>query len=233
MLHSINATNLIDHRDCIIKFNDDDITECPACHKSFAPNPLFACAYNVDKHSTHASIVYFCRDCSTVFFGHYTISNTSSVGNTIRYNDAHFLFVEPIKFTKTVFDKKIIKLSPLFDKIYNQALVAETSCLDEIAGLGYRKSLEFLIKDFAIHENPEDEDKIKSMPLAACIKNYIDSPNIKTLATRSAWIGNDEAHYIRKQENRDVSDMKSFIQATVYFISMILITEDAASMEPK
>lgn len=233
MLHSLKATNLIDQRECSIKFSDDDITECPACHKSFVPNPLFACAYNIDEVSTRASIVYFCRDCSTAFLGHYIISNISSTGSSIRFNDAHFLFVEPIKFSKTVFDPKIINLSPQFDKIYNQALAAETSGLDEIAGLGYRKSLEFLIKDFAIHENPEDEEKIKSMPLAACIKNYIDSPNIKTLATRSAWIGNDEAHYIRKQEDRDVSDMKSFIQATVYFISMILITEDAASMEPK
>ncbi len=55
----------------------------------------------------------------------------------------------------------------------------------------------------------------------------------KTLATQSAWIGNDETHYIRKQEDRDVQDIKSFIQAIVYFIGMILITEDASTMEPK
>ena len=55
----------------------------------------------------------------------------------------------------------------------------------------------------------------------------------KTLATQSAWIGNDDTHYIRKQEDRDVQDIKSFIQAIVYFIGMILITEDASTMEPK
>ena len=66
-----------------------------------------------------------------------------------------------------------------------------------------------------------------------CHENYISADNIKTLAERSTWIGNDEAHYIRKQEDRDVSDMKAFIQAIVYFIGMILITEDAASMSPK
>ena len=104
---------------------------------------------------------------------------------------------------------------------------------DEIAGLGYRKALEFLIIDFAIHEHPDDEEKIKANSLSKCIKNYIDADHIKTLAERSAWIGNDEAHYIRKQEDRDVSDMKAFIQATVYFIAMVLITEDASSMTPK
>lgn len=101
------------------------------------------------------------------------------------------------------------------------------------AGLGYRKALEFLIKDFAIHKQPDEEEAIKNKPLMQCIKNYISDDRIITLAERSAWIGNDEAHYIRKQEDRDVSDMKNFIQAIVYFIGMVLITEDAASMTPK
>lgn len=69
--------------------------------------------------------------------------------------------------------------------------------------------------------------------ISKCINKYIDNERIKTLAERSSWIGNDEAHYIRKQEDRDVNDMKAFIKATVYFIGMILITEDAETMEPK
>ena len=93
--------------------------------------------------------------------------------------------------------------------------------------------MEFLIKDFAIHKNPESIDEIKKQPLAQCIRNYISSEEIKLLAERCAWIGNDEAHYIRVQEDRDVSDMKAFIQAMVYFIGMILITEDAATMSSK
>lgn len=97
----------------------------------------------------------------------------------------------------------------------------------------YRKALEFLIKDYSIHKFPDDSEDIKSKPLAQCIKKYIKNDYILTLAERSAWIGNDEAHYIRKQEDRDVSDMKAFIQAIVYFIGMVLITEDAASMTPK
>ncbi len=233
MLHSIKAKNLIDSRECVIKFYDTDITECPLCHKSFSPLPLFACVYELPNSHTNASVVFFCRDCSSPFIGHYRISNTSANSNSITYNSATFLSIEPIKFIKKSFDSRINDLSPQFVKIYNQALAAETSGLDEIAGLGYRKALEFLIKDFSNHEHPDEEDKIKSMPLSACIKDYIDAPNIKTLATRSTWIGNDEAHYIRKQEDRDVNDMKAFITATVYFISMILITEDAESMEPK
>lgn len=69
--------------------------------------------------------------------------------------------------------------------------------------------------------------------LGPCIKNYIDDPRIKTLVEKSAWIGNDEAHYIRKKENRDIADMKAFIKATVYFVSMVLITKDAETIKPK
>lgn len=233
MLHSLTAKNCFDARNCTVKFDDKEITECPICHKSFAPNPLFVCAYRSSEDEYKASVAYLCRDCSSVFLGNYKISNTSSSTNSITFNDAKLLSVEPVKYVEKQFDSHISNLSSQFVKIYNQASAAEASGLDEIAGLGYRKSLEFLIKDFAIHEHPDDEDKIKSMPLAACIRDYIESPNIKTLATRSAWIGNDEAHYVRKQEDRDVGDMKAFIQATVYFISMILITEDAATIEPK
>ena len=71
------------------------------------------------------------------------------------------------------------------------------------------------------------------MPLAQCIKTYITENRIKTLAERSAWIGNDEAHYVRKQDDRDISDMKKFIEALVYFINMTSVLEDAASMNPK
>ena len=64
-------------------------------------------------------------------------------------------------------------------------------------------------------------------------KDYIDNPQIKVLAERSAWLENDEAHYVRKHIDRDIVDMKRFIMATVYFISMILISEDAESINPR
>lgn len=91
----------------------------------------------------------------------------------------------------------------------------------------------YIIRLLLLNPPSNEKESIKVKPLAQCIKSYIANESITTLAERSAWIGNDEAHYIRKQEDRDVSDMKNFIQAIVYFIGMILITEDAASMTPK
>ncbi len=210
-----------------ISFSAEEVNECPLCKKAIKPVRLNI--FHLEKSSPYNAHGHFlCTSCQRSFVADYHV--------ILKGNDYEVtgpLNIGPVSYVKAHFDNNITTMSPQFDKIYNQALAAETSGLDEIAGLGYRKALEFLVKDFAIHEHPDDESKIKSMPLATCIKDYIDAPNIKTLATRSAWIGNDEAHYIRKQENRDVTDMKAFIQATVYFISMILITEDAAAMEPK
>lgn len=201
---------------------------CPICKANISPFPLYAFAYDTKNRTHHACILNYCTGCHSPFISTYQ----ASVDGNGESEEINYIGSEPNRFDKQNFDNKVTKLSPQFDKIYNQALAAESSGLDEIAGLGYRKALEFLIKDYAIHEHPDEAESIKLKPLAQCIKNYISADNIKTLAERSAWIGNDEAHYIRKQEDRDVSDMKSFIQAIVYFIGMMLITEDAASIKP-
>ncbi len=209
------------------QFYYEPVNVCPICKAIISP--IFISA-SLDTDST-ASIFDYCNNCHQTFVTQHKIEPRNPSSSF--YEDLGILSSEPNRFVKQDFDPRVSALSPQFDKIYNQALAAETAMLDEIAGLGYRKSLEFLIKDFAIHEHPDAEETIKSAPLSQCIRNYISADNIKTLAERSAWIGNDEAHYIRKQEDRDVSDMKNFIQACVYFIAMTLITEDAKTMTPK
>ena len=93
--------------------------------------------------------------------------------------------------------------------------------------------MEFLVKDYAIYKNNEKEEIIKNTWMSDCIKTYIDNEQIKTLAEKSEWIGNDETHYVRKQEDRDINDMKRFIDAMTYFISMSLIVDDASTMQSK
>ncbi len=55
-----------------------------------------------------------------------------------------------------------------------------------------------MVKDYAIYKNKEKEKLIKETWMSDCIKNYIDNDQIKILAEKSEWIGNDEAHYVRK-----------------------------------
>ena len=40
------------------------------------------------------------------------------------------------------------------------------------------------------------------------------------MAKRATWLGNDETHYFRKWEDKDLSDLKKLIEMTVHFISM-------------
>lgn len=123
-------------------------------------------------------------------------------------------------------------LSPSFVKIYHQAEKAENDGLDEICGIGYRKSLEFLVKDYLCDKFPEETEKIQSEPLGAALKR-IESRQIYTLASRATWIGNDETHYVRKHENSDVEQMKRFINAMVHYIDSELAFKEAEEILPK
>lgn len=225
-LSKVTHNKFIERFVSVLKYNP--VSVCPICKANISPVEISIIAYDGKPSSNMACVLNFCTGCKSPFLSIYKISPDGN-GNA---TELQHIRSEPNRFAEQLFDEKITNLSPQFVKIYNQALAAEAMELDEIAGLGYRKAMEFLIKDFAIHKYPDHSDNIKRMPLAQCIRNYISSDEIKTLAERCAWIGNDEAHYVRKQEDRDVSDMKSFIQAMVYFIGMILITEDAASMIP-
>ena len=97
---------------------------------------------------------------------------------------------------KRTFSNIISELSPNFCEIYNQAYIAEQTNLMQICGTGYRKSLEFLIKDYLISTLPEDQhEAIKNKFLNNCIRDNISNINIKTVASRAVWLGNDETHY--------------------------------------
>lgn len=208
-----------------VSYNEPDI--CPLCHYAITPNCVEEEWYRDSSGYRHLAVFYTCPHCFRPFVTHFIDGTRFDYHMTPRID-----YCGPSLFSPKVFEDDILALSMQFVKIYNQSLEAKNRGLDEIAGIGYRKSLEFLVKDYCKHKHPEKDDEIERSPLAKCISDYIAHPQINTLASRAAWIGNDETHYIRKLENRDVSDMKKFIDATLHYISMELAVEDAASMSP-
>ena len=111
-------------------------------------------------------------------------------------------------------------------KIHLQAMAAETYELDQIVGIGLRRALEFLIKDFAIRQHPTDSEFIKSTrSLSTIINKYCDDVRIKTAAERAAWLGNDHAHYLREWLDRDIVDLKLLIDLAVHWIDSELLTK--------
>lgn len=230
MTTEITAFNLDPNDSSTCDFQIQLPRKCPICSTAHASSPVCSGYLHGRYGDAKLYSMFFCPSCESAFFVSYRVtddySNYSKTCGTI-------IAQYPNPSTTTPFSEEISILSPKFVEIYHQSEIAESTNLTEICGIGYRKALEFLVKDFAIHEHPEDKEIIEKKLLSQCIKNYIDDDRIKTLAERSAWIGNDEAHYVRKQEDRDVSDLKNFIKAIVYFIGMILVTEDAASITSK
>jgi hypothetical protein len=115
-------------------------------------------------------------------------------------------------------EKTILEISEKFVEIYNQAQQAELSGLDLICGAGYRKAFEYLIKDYVSKDKPDDAEKIKDMSVSSVIEKYITCSDLKEMAKRAIWLGNDETHIVRKWEEKDLDDLKKLIDITVITI---------------
>lgn len=143
-------------------------------------------------------------------------------------HQGHFVTVLPnAQPQNKVFSEIINSISPQFVSIYNQAYHAEQTNLDQICGVGYRKALEFLIKDYLISKEIDEQIKenIKKKFLNNCIQDYVQNDNIKNVAKRAVWLGNDETHYVRVWANKDVNNLKQLIDLTVRWIENEVETE--------
>jgi len=119
--------------------------------------------------------------------------------------------------------EQITKTSADFVTIYDQAMQAESAKLDQLVGMGLRKALEFLIKDFLVKEHAEEADEIRRMLLGRCIEKYVDDGKLKMAAQRAAWLGNDETHYERRWDTKDVTDLKRLVHLTENWIDSALV----------
>lgn len=134
------------------------------------------------------------------------------------------LFIHPTPPLHPMIPDGIEEISPNFVKIYAQAVAAEKLGLDELDGIGYRKALEFLIKDYLCFKFPEKSESIKTKFLGSCIKEYVQDQNIKSCAERAIWLANDETHYERRWQERDRNDLSLLLQLTLHWISNELLT---------
>ena len=191
--------------------------ECPQCHNKGTFSPLW-CFYNSKagvNNDNRLEVIYRCPNshCYEIFIGFYQ-QNLNSFFVLKR--------AEPKKYITREFPEIIKSLSTEFSDIYNQSLKAEHDGLKQICGPGYRKALEFLIKDYLIRKTIEEKDieAIKNELLGVCIANRIDDQKIKNVAKRAVWLGNDETHYIRKWGEKDLQDLKKLIDLTIHWIEV-------------
>lgn len=209
--------------------------ECPVCHTTLDPTIFHKIVTtSEDGKSATLSLLSFCRRCRSSFLSTYTVIKDEATYREHRYFDANLIQSVPFTPVPQAFSDNISRVSPRFVDIYNQAYQAEQLHLTDISGMGYRKSLEFLVKDYLIFKSPDSKDAVEKLGLSQCVDKLHDiNPSLKAIAKCATWLGNDEAHYIRLHMDYDTDDLKRFIDAMVTLINLLFITEEAASIESK
>ena len=204
---------------------------CPNCKKPTNPDLVNSSYFFLREDETSLVLTLICLGCKH-FWTEEFIATKYSTGN---YSSDYDYKVEHIKVspklpTDIPISDDVEIVSPIGKQIYVQALKAEHEQLDHIAGIGYRKALEFFVKDFSIVTNPDDEEKITKMSLKQVIEKYIKDEDLKTFALASAYIGNDEGHYYRNNPDKDFTDLKNYLHGVIHYMEMKLNFLDAQDL---
>lgn len=188
---------------------------CPMCHRNIDPKKI--ASFHLEGRNLIQSL-FQCTHfkCQEVFIGTYAPGNPGQFA---------LMRTSPTTPKKEDFSEIIRNISATFVEIYNQALSAESANLPQLVGIGIRKALEFLVKDFAVNQHPGKEVEIRKLFIGQCIEEYIQDANVKACAKRAAWLGNDETHYTRKWEDKDINDLKLLTKLTVNWIENVVLTK--------
>lgn len=186
---------------------------CPFCKNTGKQNIIAATAY-FGKHDKYDGCsLSACSYCGSNSVNYYELDkdNSSHVG------DITFKLVctSPQMIKSDDIPDLITEKFPRFTKIYNQSKQAFEDSLDEIAGMGFRKSIEILITDFLKDFTPEGvNDEWLENPKTS-LSQKIDKLGSKRLITLSktiSYLGNDETHYTRRHEEHDTKSLLAFIK---------------------
>lgn len=228
MIKIYKAINCQD-KNVYVEFEVKEPNICPIC--SHAIEPVHIASYYLHNPGGLAAeylfiSIYLCRGCE-----HFFVNISSGSDCLSRYIKANGSVIFPYQEPTIDVPENIKTVSPNFVEIYTQANKAESQGLLELVGMGYRKALEFLVKDFAIHNNPDNKESIEKCSLSTAIKKYISNEKIQNLSIAVAWLGNDETHYLKKHEDYGIEHLKNFIKAVMFFINSDLEVENAVKLQ--
>jgi hypothetical protein len=181
---------------------------CPICHRHSEMQIISADRIDNGK-GVQAIIRCAYVGCRQFFFCYYGPIPTGAL-----------LSIRPIRPDVSAFPEAVTQLSPLFVSIFREAEEAAQLGLKQIAGPGYRKAFEFLIKDYAKSLAPDQATEIEAKFAGAIVNDYLADPRIQAVAKRSLWLGNDETHYLRKWSDHDIADLVTLIKLTANWIEI-------------
>lgn len=205
---------------------------CPNCKKPTNPHLVNSAYCPIDSTYTSLALTFRCLGCKHYWveeFKSHKFKNPHDPSSRYDYTINHIVVTPSLPSDIPISDD-VELVSPIGKQIYVQALKAEHEQLDHIAGIGYRKALEFFVKDFSILTNQDDENKIIKMPLKQVIEKYINDDDLKTFSLASAYIGNDEGHYFRNNPDKDFKDLKKYLHGVIHYIELKLSFLDAQKL---
>lgn len=208
--------------------------QCPVCQRHIDARLLGASLYALEFRPLYVAFICPVEKCRAIFTAVYRISISPAGDSYPGYLTDVRMLVHTIDLS---FPKSVESVAPTFSKIYNEARTAEENGLLEIAGPGYRKALEFLIKDYLLKyqfkDDPANHDAVLKTMLGGCIERFVDEPRIKAVAKRAAWLGNDETHYYRRWEDKDLEDLKKLVSMTVSWIDLTITSSEYEQSMPE
>jgi hypothetical protein len=198
---------------------------CPICHSRIAPLIKYS-KLGGTIYDAGLEVLYLCSnlDCNEFFLAYFEKASPTVARKLVK--------MRPIEPAPLTFEESIKQISANFCSIYEEAHKAEDFGLTEICGVGYRKALEFLIKDYLITKQAADRATVERVMLGPCIENYVTDPRIKDVAKRATWLGNDETHYQRRWIDKDLGDLKTLIRLVMHWIEAEYLTEEALKSMP-
>ena len=217
---------------------------CPVCMKLC--NPILLGAY-ISGRPSYLQVLFQCpgKGCGRLFVGIYEPEEAVDLENRVQktlpsfgtnsvtFSCQYYLSeVNKISYGKRrQFSSYIMKLSLDFCDIYNESCIAEQNGLSHICGVGYRKALEHLVKDFVLSgidkSDEETQKRIqKEHRLQRLIEEYIEDEKVKRIARHAWWLGNDETHYARRWPDKGLPELKKLIDMVVNWVEIVFMDQE-------
>lgn len=190
-------------------FDVDFPAFCPHCVNDFIPEIIHIMQSPSD-NSYFLSILK-CQCCNGIVYATIHKAGLQSRGKVKEYYPDRLSLAIP---------SKIEKLYPIFFRIYQQSSIAELKGLNEVCGMGYRKALESLVKEYTMNKFFSDKENIKKESLTQTINRLKNIPHVFNLSRKITWLWNEQTNMSMKYSDYDISQTKAFVVALCYFIAM-------------
>ncbi|MBN2781902.1 MAG: hypothetical protein JXQ66_01530 [Campylobacterales bacterium] len=169
--------------------------KCPICH--YESEPIYKSGTIINYHKI--DIAFHCTNCHHMFIGKYKKLQTNK-----------YTLVDTWPKTLRNINFEIKDISPNFVKLYEESICAYDSELIQLAGIGLKKSLEILLKDFLLHLNQNDADVINKYTLEESMENFNKKINVIEISNINDCMKKSEC-YNTKFEQSDIVRIKALI----------------------